>query len=156
MRLALAQINPTIGDIAGNARMIAARIREAAAAGAEVVVLPELCLSGYPPKDLLLQEGFIEACAAAAKAIGERETRGITVVFGVPMAAGSEEAKGGRICNSLVAYCGGKRVATYDKRLLPTYDVFDEDRYFVPGERPVVVDVPTAGSATGVRVGLSI
>ena len=81
MRIALAQINPMVGDIEGNARLIAARIREAAAAGAELVVLPELAVCGYPPKDLLLQEGFVESCAAAAQRVGENETHGITAVF---------------------------------------------------------------------------
>jgi NAD+ synthetase len=149
VRLALAQINPTVGAIDANAQRITTRIREAAAAGCDLIVLPELCLCGYPPKDLLLQEGFIDACSAAARRIGETQPPGITAVFGTPLPADKDRSTA-RIANALVAYRDNKLLATYDKRLLPTYDVFDEDRYFTPGNRPVVVD---AGRA---RVGLSI
>jgi len=152
MRLGLAQINPTVGDIDGNAALISRSITEARKAGVDLVVLPELCLCGYPPKDLLLQEGFIAACAAAAKRIGETQTAGITAVFGVPLPVDGMEAAGGRgpIANSLVVYRDNRFVDYYDKRLLPTYDVFDENRYFTPGERAVTVDVG------GWRAGLSI
>lgn len=149
MRLALAQVNPTVGDVEGNAGVVASSIDAARAAGADLVVLPELCISGYPPRDLVVQEGFVEACAAAAKRIGESATRGITAVFGVPL-----PLEGGVVGNSLLAYRDNALIDYYDKRLLPTYDVFDEDRYFRAGERAVVIDVPSRGGA--VRVGLSI
>jgi NAD+ synthetase len=157
MRLALAQINPTVGDIAGNAALIVRAIDEARAKGADLVVLPELCLCGYPPKDLLLQEGFVAACVKAAKEIGEKHTTGITAVFGVPLPvdAHNPDAKGEGVANALLAYRDGIFVDFYDKRLLPTYDVFDEDRYFVAGDRPVVIDVPCRSGATW-RIGLSI
>ncbi len=155
MRLALAQINPTVGDLAGNAAIIARFTDEARAKGADLVVFPELCLTGYPPKDLLMQEGFIDAAAAEAKRLGEGHSAGITLVFGVPLPV---KGPGGRrvgVANSLLAYRDGTMLAYYDKRLLPTYDVFDEDRYFVPGSRAVIIDVP--GRDGGVtRVGLSI
>ena len=157
MRLALAQINPTIGDLAGNAALIRRFIDRASEAQADLVVFPELALSGYPPKDLLLQEGFVQACAAAAKALGEAATGGITAVFGSPhpLKSGPEPASGRSVANSLLVYRDGRLIDSYDKRLLPTYDVFDEDRYFVPGRRAVIVDTPTkAGPAW--RVGLSI
>ncbi len=128
MRLALAPINPTVGDITGNAALIAAGIGRARAAGADVVVFPELALCGYPPRDLLLQEGFVAACEEAAARLGTAETAGITAVFGVPLLG-----PGGGVTNSLLAYRDGVRLTRYDKRLLPTYDVFDEDRYFVGG-----------------------
>jgi NAD+ synthetase len=157
MRLALAQINPTVGDIAGNAALIVRAIGEARAKQADLVVLPELCLCGYPPKDLLLQEGFVAACVAAAKEIGEKHTKGITAIFGVPLPvdAHNPDATGEGIANALLAYRDGLFVDYYDKRLLPTYDVFDEDRYFVPGDRPVVIDIPCRSGATW-PVGLSV
>ena len=158
MRLALAQINPTVGDIAGNAAFIAKFVGRAREAGADLVVFPELALCGYPPRDLLLQEGFVEACAAAAKSLGELHSEGITVVFGAALpadrAAGTNPSTRG-IANALLVYRDGNFIAYYDKRLLPTYDVFDEDRYFVPGEHPVVLEIPS-NHGPGMRVGLSI
>jgi NAD+ synthetase len=155
MRLALAQINPTVGDLTGNSVRIADFIGRARAAGADLVVFPELALSGYPPKDLLLQEGFIAACAAAAKSLGEAHTGGLTAIFGVPLPV-DPSRPAGRITNSLVVYRDNVYVDRYDKRLLPTYDVFDEDRYFTPGTRAVVVDVPLRLSSRPARVGLAI
>lgn len=147
MRIGLAQVDPVVGDVRGNAAMIVGQIDAARAAGVELLVLPELCLCGYPPKDLLLHEGFVGACARAAKEIGEGHTAGMTVVFGAPLpAAGTTKAEGSRevgiaggIANALLVYRDGRFVEYYDKRLLPTYDVFDEDRYFTPGSRPVVL-----------------
>lgn len=158
MRIALAQINPTVGDIRGNAALIARFADEARAAGADMAVFPELTISGYPPKDLLLQGGFVPECAAAAREVGMSSSAGLTLVFGCPLPVdrGSEHERdagvGTRrgVANSLVVFRDGRYVDYYDKRLLPTYDVFDEDRYFVPGERAVVIEV------AGVRVGLSI
>ncbi len=157
MRLALAQINPTVGDIAGNAALIRRAIDDARAKQADLVVLPELCLCGYPPKDLLLQEGFVRACAAAAREIGEKHTAGITAIFGLPLPvdAHNPDAQGTAVANALLVYRDNTYIDYYDKRLLPTYDVFDEDRYFVPGDRPVVIDVPTRSGHVW-RVGLSI
>lgn len=156
MRLALAPINPTVGDIAGNAALITRWIERAREDHADFVAFPELALTGYPPKDLLLQEGFMAAVTAAAKQIGERHTEGITVVFGTPLPLKGQD--GGPtsasdewgLANSLLAYRDGRMLGYYDKRLLPTYDVFDEDRYFEPGSRPVVIE------AAGARIGLSI
>lgn len=144
MRLALAQINPTVGDLRGNASIIGRRIEEARAAGADLVVFPELAACAYPPRDLLTQEGFVERVEREIEAIGAR-TRGITAIVGLV-----RRREDGRIGNSLRVFRDGRRVADYDKRLLPTYDVFDERRYFEPGDRPVVVDV------AGVRVGLAV
>lgn len=154
MRLALAQINPTVGDIAGNARRIAHAIDSARAQHADLVVLPELCICGYPPKDLLLQEGFVDACLAAASELGSRCSADLTLVLGTPTWA-NPSAPGTGISNSLLAFRDGALIARYDKRLLPTYDVFDENRYFIPGSLPVVIDVPTASARTW-RVGLSV
>ncbi len=154
MKLALIQLNPTIGDIAGNAAKIAEWSAKAERAGADLVVFPELALTGYPPRDLLLQEGFLEAVRRETIALTAKSGRA-TVVFGLAWKPGNGEAadswdERARTTNALMVVRDGKAVARHDKRLLPTYDVFDEDRYFHPGERAVTVDV------AGVRVGLSI
>lgn len=150
MRIALATINPTIGDLDGNARLISGFVGRARDAGASLVVFPELAVCGYPPRDLLLQEGFVRACGSACARIA-RACRGITAVVGAPTPAGK-----GALANSLVVLRDGRRIGAYAKRLLPTYDVFDEDRYFRPGDRACVVRVGGAGARGGIRVGLSI
>ncbi len=149
MRLALARLNPTIGDLGGNAALAERAIREARDAGADLIVLSELAICGYPPKDLLLHEGFVAACVAGADRVGASCTAGLTAVIGTPTAADPGDPRS-PIRNSLRVYRNNRLVETYDKRLLPTYDVFDEDRYFEPGSRAVVIDVG------GVRVGLAI
>jgi NAD+ synthase (glutamine-hydrolysing) len=152
MNVALAQINPTVGDIEHNASLVRTMIERAHADRADLVVFPELCLCGYPPKDLLLREGFIEACERASDELGRAAPKGMTIILGLPMHA---VGKPGAITNSLAAWRDGMLLARYDKRLLPTYDVFDEDRYFEPGTSPVVIDVPVAGGKS-IRVGLAI
>jgi NAD+ synthase (glutamine-hydrolysing) len=155
MRLALVQTNPTIGDIRRNADDIIARVALARGQRADLVCFPELALCGYPPKDLLLQEGFIEACTTEAKRIA-RASAGITVVFGCPTPLATPVRAGGPIANSLLACRDGRFIAHYDKRLLPTYDVFDENRYFRPGNKPVVITIRGAADRKATRVGLSI
>ena len=145
MRIIAAQINPTVGDIGTNTRLALDATRRAREAGADLLLLPELVICGYPPMDLLNHEGFLEACEAAVRTVAEAAT-GLTVVLGAPLRRPSD----GRITNSLLALQNGKIVARYDKRLLPTYDVFDEHRYFAPGDEAVVIDV------AGIRVGLTI
>lgn len=146
-------MNPTVGDVEGNTRLVIDAIESARHAEADLVVLPELCLCGYPPRDLLLQEGFVRACIAAAQRIGEQHTAGLTAVFGVPLPVDAPHPEG-PIANALLAYRDGQMVGSYAKRLLPTYDVFDEDRYFTPGVRAMVIEVPAR--ARSVRVGLAI
>ncbi len=157
MRTALIQFNPTVGDLDANTARMVEMLAEARADGTELAVFPELAVSGYPPRDLLLHEGFVAACVEAAKRLGKKHSAGLTLVFGCPLPIDRENAPhdpGRGIANSLLAYRDGAMVDYYDKRLLPTYDVFDERRYFVPGDRAVVIDVPTS---LGVRrVGLSI
>jgi NAD+ synthetase len=156
MKIALVPLNPIVGDVAGNAALHVAAIARAREAGADLVVFPELSICGYPPKDLLLAEGFVEACVAAAKELGEKHTSGVTAIFGLPLPMDRATYRAGApIHNSLVVYRDGVMVDYYDKRLLPTYDVFDEDRHFEPGNRAVVIEVPVRG-VKPVRVGLSI
>lgn len=154
------QFNPTVGDLAGNAQAISAWTEKAREVGADLVVFPELALCGYPPKDLLHQRGFINACASAAKQVGESASKGLTLVFGCPLPAepsapGADPMQPDGVCNSLLVYRDGEYLEYYDKRLLPSYDVFDEDRHFVSGDRAVVVSVRCADGGT-TAVGLSI
>ncbi len=131
MKVALAQINPTVGDIAGNAALIAADIRRARDAGAELVVFPELAIIGYPPRDLLLKPAVIAECVAAVEGLAA-DCVGIGAVIGYPCP--SDSAEQGRSLYNAAAVCVGGRVQQrHLKSLLPTYDVFDEHRYFEPG-----------------------
>jgi NAD+ synthetase len=150
MKIALVQINVTVGDIAGNGRLIERAIDAGRAAGADLVVVPELAVCGYPPKDLLLQRGFVAACAREVKRIGEGCTAGLAAVIGTPLPMDGDGERAGAMANSLLVYRDGAMLDYYDKRLLPTYDVFDEDRYFAAGDRAVVVEI------AGVKVGLAI
>ncbi|MBY0113198.1 MAG: NAD+ synthase [Phycisphaerales bacterium] len=154
MRFALAQTNPTIGSLQANAASIATMIDKARDLEADCVLFPELAVCGYPPKDLLLQGGFLDACEEAADRIAAEHSRDITIILGVPRSVRDSSGRRVGIVNSLVAYRDATRLAAYDKRLLPTYDVFDEDRYFTPGSRAVTIDVP--GRAGMVRLGLAI
>jgi NAD+ synthase (glutamine-hydrolysing) len=131
IRLALAQLNPVVGDVDGNAARIVARIEEARGEGADLVLFPELALTGYPPEDLLLRPSFIRAAEEALAAIA-RETRDITALVGAPV-------YGHDLANACVVLSHGQRVATYRKRFLPNYGVFDEDRYFAAGRDLVLL-----------------
>lgn len=132
LRLALAQINPTVGDFAGNAAKIIAHIERARAAGADVVALPELSLTGYPPEDLLLKPQFIEANLKALDEI-VAASREITTIVGFV-------AKTTDIHNAAAVICDGQLKGVYHKTYLPNYGVFDEYRYFKAGEAaPVFV-----------------
>ncbi|MHC5023041.1 MAG: nitrilase-related carbon-nitrogen hydrolase, partial [Planctomycetota bacterium] len=146
MRIALAQLNPTVGDVAGNTRRVIDAIEVARRAGADLLLTSELVLLGYPPRDLLLREGVTEACEAAVREIAER-AGSMVVVVGHPRRA----AAGLRFHHNAVSVCrDGAVLAVYDKRLLPGYDIFDEDRYFTPGAEPGVIDLD------GRRIGLAV
>jgi NAD+ synthase (glutamine-hydrolysing) len=142
LRLALAQINPTVGDVEGNARLAGEWIDRARDAGAGLVVLPELALSGYPPEDLLLRPQFLAACHEALDALA-RKVDGIVAVVGFPE---SDLA----VHNAAAVVAEGEVRGVYRKALLPNYGVFDERRYFEPGDSPAVVELG------GLRVGLTI
>ncbi len=141
MKVALAQINATVGDLAGNARLLAAAARRAHAAGAELVVAPELALAGYPPEDLLLRPAFMQACAQALEDLAEdlADCVGLHVLVGHPHQFGnrgdlrSKSMAVQRRFNAASVLGGGKVLGTYCKRELPNYQVFDERRYFASG-----------------------
>jgi NAD+ synthetase len=143
MKIAIAQLNCTLGDIPGNVARILAAAMRAREAGAELLLTPELSICGYPPEDLLLREDFVAACETAVQEIATR-LEGISAVVGHPW------RQDGRLHNAASVLAGGRVLATYAKRDLPNYTVFDEERYFEPGVDPCVVEL------AGVRFGINI
>src|SRR5262249_40278076 len=131
MKILVAQRNPTVGDMKGNTRKIVESIGSAKRKGADIVLFSELALCGYPPEDLLLHPAFIEAQEAHLEKIVEA-SKGIFVVVGTVRRNPRREEK--PICNSAAILCDGELLGFVDKQLLPTYDVFDERRYFEPGK----------------------
>ena len=125
MRLALAQINTVVGDLDGNRERIVERLREAREAGADLVLFPELAVTGYPPEDLLLRPGFVRAASETLEAIAAEAT-GIAALVGFPHLSRD-------LFNACAVCAEGEVKAVYHKRFLPNYGVFDEDRYFHPG-----------------------
>ena len=142
LRVAIAQFNAHVGDLAGNAERVlefAARARDG---GADVLLTPELALSGYPPEDLLMRPDFYRACAAQLDALARAAP--LPVIIGYP-----EESAGKRY-NAASLLANGRVVATYRKFRLPNYEVFDEERYFAAGDEPCVIEL------NGVSCGLAI
>jgi NAD+ synthase (glutamine-hydrolysing) len=134
MRIALAQLNQRLGDLAGNARALLGAIAEGRRDGAALVVTPELSLCGYPPEDLLLRPAFLDACAAELAALAS-EVTGTTALVGFP------ERHAGARHNAVAVLRDGRVAGVYRKHRLPNYTVFDEERYFEPGTEPCVFDV---------------
>ncbi len=148
LRVAVAQIDTTVGDFPGNSEKIVAFGRRAENEGADLVLFPELALSGYPPKDLLERRSFLAEAERSSARIA-RASGSAVWLYGVPI--GNRAGTGRSVFNGAVAARAGRRVGEYHKRLLPTYDVFDEGRYFEPGKkRPLVLRVK------GMRVGVTI
>ncbi len=134
MKIAIAQLNPTIGDITNNAKQILAAAQAAAQRVVRLLLTPELSLCGYPPRDLLLYPGFIQSMDKQLKAIAQQLPPGIAVLVGTVETNPHAASKGQKsLFNSIALLDGGKVQQVFHKRLLPTYDVFDEDRYFEPG-----------------------
>jgi NAD+ synthase (glutamine-hydrolysing) len=142
MRLALCQINTTVGDISGNAALIREGMRAAREAGADLVLFPELAVTGYPPEDLLLREHFLADARTALEQLAE-ESEGLVAVVGFPERADD-------VYNAAAVMADGKIHATYRKVYLPNYGVFDEERYFQSGACGAVIDLG------GHRVGLTV
>ncbi len=143
LRLALAQVNGLVGGFKANAEKVKSICTKARKMGADVVLFPELMVTGYPPEDLLLKKSFVEDCQKTLEKLAS-VTRGLTAVIGFA------EQEGKHLYNSAALMCDGKHVATARKMLLPNYDVFDEKRYFTEGDEPLRF------SLKGVQIGLTI
>ncbi len=147
MRIGLAQLNTTVGDLAGNRQRILEAYRALVARGAELVVFPEMVVCGYPPRDLLLKRRFVPDVERTLAEIAA-ETGEVPALIGT--VESNPAATGRRFYNS-AAFCLGGRITGYARKcLLPTYDVFDEDRYFEPAQTPLVV------THQGKRIGVTL
>ena len=144
LRLALAQLNVTVGDLESNRRLIEEAIRRAQAWMADIVVVPELAIPGYPPEDLLLKPQFVEANRQALERLAPIAC-GLVALVGCV-----DRDRHGTLYNAAAVLSGGRRVASYRKQCLPNYGVFDERRYFTPGSESLIFAVG------GVRVGVTI
>ncbi len=147
LTLAIAQLNVTLGDLAGNCQRILDACHQAAAGGARLVLTPELSLCGYPPEDLLLRSGFFRDCAQALAQLSQQlaqQLPGLSVVVGHPL------LDGGRRFNAASVLRDGQVIAQYRKHTLPNYTVFDEQRYFEAGDAPCVFELD------GLRLGINI
>jgi NAD+ synthetase len=153
MRVALCQIDATVGDLNGNVARIADFAARALAAGAEVAVFPELALCGYPPEDLLVRPSFRQAHDAALQALAKAVPAGLDVLVGCVAENTTASTVGGRALHNAVALLqGGQARIVARKSLLPTYDVFDESRYFEPWKAPEQNVVTLRGRRIGIVV----
>ena len=143
MKIAIAQINATVGDLTGNVSRIVEFAARAQGEGATLMVTPELALCGYPPEDLLLREDFLAACDQALQDLAARAGN-VTLVVGHP------RVSDGKRYNSAAVIRDGRIVGVYDKQRLPNYTVFDEERYFEPGGKPCVFGID--GVSFGVNI----
>src|SRR4051812_45119394 len=144
LNIALAQLNPTVGDVAGNADKVRHARDRAAAMGADVVAFPELFLAGYPPEDLVLKPAFQAACRSAVEALARESTKGPALLVGTPW------LEDGKLYNAYALLSGGAIEALRFKVDLPNYGVFDEKRVFAVGPLPGPILI------NGVRIGIPI
>jgi len=147
LKIALAQLNPTIGDLEGNSRKIEGACRQAGKAGADLVVFSELVLTGYPPRDLLYKPDLICEGQKALQSLVAR-IQGPAVLMG--HVGKHKNGAGKELTNSALLFQNGKVLAQADKILLPSYDVFDENRYFQAGDHPVICEL------SGTKLGITI
>ncbi|MGI8517285.1 MAG: nitrilase-related carbon-nitrogen hydrolase, partial [Acidimicrobiia bacterium] len=155
MRIAGAQINLTVGALDANEALITDSMEWAEGEGADVLLLPELSVTGYPPEDLVLKFGFVEDNLDVVRRLATRSGRCTTILgyvdFGQGEQAGADAASLRNLHNAAAVIQGGEWKATYHKILLPNYGVFDEDRYFLPGDDPAFT-----WDIGGIRCGISI
>jgi len=149
VRIAIAQLNPTVGDLTGNRKLVEDAAARAEAAGAEVAVFSEMVLTGYPPMDLLERDGFVRDQLAELDKLAPL-SRGIDLALGAVLPVEGSSSRS--LANAAVLLRGGERVAVQAKSLLPTYDVFDEKRYFVPAEGRAPVATRDRSSLLGLTV----
>jgi len=150
MKIAIAQLDPTIGDITGNARAILDVAQEAARQGASLLLTPELSLCGYPPRDLLMHPGFIEAMQTTLTELAQAIPQELITLVGAIAPNPDATLAGGKpLFNSMALLQGGVVQQWFHKRLLPTYDVFDEDRYFEPGKQVNHFQLPLPDGSSG-------
>ena len=145
-KVALAQINTVVGDFLGNAQLVQTQARLAASAGADVLLTPEMALTGYPPEDLLLRASFVDAQRQALEDLCEQ----LSDLKGLAVVVGHVHADDGKLYNAASVLLEGKVIGRYFKQGLPNYGVFDEKRYFEPGTDPLVFN------HAGVRFGVNI
>ncbi|MBW4526582.1 MAG: NAD+ synthase [Phormidium tanganyikae FI6-MK23] len=151
MKIAIAQLNPTIGDIQGNANKILKAADRAASEGVRLLLTPELSLSGYPPRDLLIDPNFVATMVEQLSELASKLPEGVAVLVGtVEPNAGAISTGGKPLFNSVALIEKSNILKVFHKRLLPTYDVFDEDRYFEPGNQPNQFELD------GVHIGVTI
>ena len=143
MKIALAQINSVVGDLSGNFSILEQYVKQAVDQHADVVVFPELALSGYPPEDLLFRQGFVETCQQLVQRLAQ-QSREIDILVGYPRREHSA------LYNSVAYLSNGQIAHIYDKQILPNYGVFDEVRYFTPGKVSGLIDI------RGRKAGLTI
>src|SRR5215208_4330095 len=142
LRVALAQINPTVGDIGGNTQKIREYVEQARGEGAQLVVFPELAVTGYPPEDLLLKTHFVDAAGAALRELA-RDCEDIVALVGFP-------ERRDDVYNACAVLAEGDGQAIYRKMFLPNDGVFDEQRYFQAGTEPSLIEL------NGVAIGLTV
>lgn len=144
MKIALIQLNPTVGALIANEQLIIEKAHAAAVSGAELIVFPELTLTGYPPEDLILKPHFIADCQQMLEALGAKLPAGPAILVGAPY------VNAGRIYNAAVVYRDGNLLTVYKKNLLPNYGVFDEKRVFATGTEPGTFD--HCGQKIGIHI----
>ncbi len=155
MKFAIAQLNPTIGDLTANAQQILTAAEQAERLGAQVLITTELVLCGYPPRDLLLRPGFIEVMANQLKHLAAEVPPQLAVLVGFAAANDKARCAGEKpLFNSTALLQNGQVQQVFHKQLLPTYDVFDEDRYFAPGYGPSTFKLSCQGQT--VHIGVTI